>query len=47
MITYMYIKVAGSGLAKIVNGGKEGDGSMTTSCGTPGYVAPEGVCVCV
>jgi len=38
---YETIKVADFGLAKIVQGGKEGDGSMTTTCGTPGYVAPE------
>ena len=33
------IKVADFGLAKIVHGGN--DHSMTTTCGTPGYVAPE------
>lgn len=37
---YDVIKVADFGLAKVVSGGGA-DGSMTTTCGTPGYVAPE------
>uniref|UniRef100_A0A7S0VHK2 Protein kinase domain-containing protein n=1 Tax=Hemiselmis tepida TaxID=464990 RepID=A0A7S0VHK2_9CRYP len=36
---YDVIKVADFGLAKVVHGGS--DHSMTTTCGTPGYVAPE------
>jgi len=36
---YDVIKVADFGLAKVVQGGN--DHSMTTTCGTPGYVAPE------
>ena len=36
---YDVIKLADFGLAKVVQGGN--DHSMTTTCGTPGYVAPE------
>jgi len=36
---YNVIKVADFGLAKMVNG--KNDHTMTTTCGTPGYVAPE------
>mmetsp|Transcript_22679 Transcript_22679/g.45833 ORF Transcript_22679/g.45833 Transcript_22679/m.45833 type:complete len:335 (-) Transcript_22679:39-1043(-) len=36
---YDVIKVADFGLAKVVNG--MGDHTMSTTCGTPGYVAPE------
>jgi len=42
---YDVIKVADFGLAKVITGGGTGGGgsdtSMTTTCGTPGYVAPE------
>mmetsp|Transcript_16625 Transcript_16625/g.39793 ORF Transcript_16625/g.39793 Transcript_16625/m.39793 type:complete len:503 (+) Transcript_16625:179-1687(+) len=37
--SYDVIKVADFGLAKVVNG--MSDHSMSTTCGTPGYVAPE------
>jgi len=36
---YDTIKLADFGLAKVVQGGN--DRTMTTTCGTPGYVAPE------
>ncbi|KAJ1467646.1 kinase-like domain-containing protein, partial [Baffinella frigidus] len=36
---YDVIKLADFGLAKVVQGGN--DHTMTTTCGTPGYVAPE------
>mmetsp|Transcript_9503 Transcript_9503/g.27289 ORF Transcript_9503/g.27289 Transcript_9503/m.27289 type:complete len:283 (-) Transcript_9503:94-942(-) len=36
---YNTIKLADFGLAKVLNG--TADHSMTTTCGTPGYVAPE------
>jgi len=41
---YEVIKVADFGLAKVLSGGggsSGADDSMTTTCGTPGYVAPE------
>jgi calcium/calmodulin-dependent protein kinase I len=37
---YNVIKVADFGLAKVLTGGAK-DGGMSTTCGTPGYVAPE------